>query len=173
MHFNFGWSGVGDGYYTVDSISPGVGGAGGNGTYTFNMQNSALIGAVPDYAMRVSDTTLSLGGDAGVDSLLFATNDTVDAPWTVSLDAPWATLADTTFAHAGWVRLHFDANTADTMRTAIATFTQANATLLVRLIQAPQNASADCPLTIVMESTRGSGWQGGAYLSIESTPTSP
>lgn len=47
FHINWGWGGAYDGYYTVDSLSPGAGGIGGNATYTFNMGNSAVIGIQP------------------------------------------------------------------------------------------------------------------------------
>ncbi len=47
MHFNFGWSGASDGYYSVDNINPpalGIGGGGGN----FNADQCAIIGIQPD-----------------------------------------------------------------------------------------------------------------------------
>ena len=47
FHVNWGWGGAYDGYYTTDSLSPGAGGVGGNATYTFNMNNSAVIGIQP------------------------------------------------------------------------------------------------------------------------------
>jgi len=81
LHFNFGWSGVGDGYFPVDSISPGVGGAGGNGTYTFNMNNSALLGLVPDYRLRVSDSAFSVSRLGECDSFLVAVNRSNYAAW--------------------------------------------------------------------------------------------
>lgn len=46
-HFNLGWGGYGDGFYTVDNIAPGSGGAGGNATYTFNLSQSAIFGIKP------------------------------------------------------------------------------------------------------------------------------
>lgn len=46
-HFNLGWGGYGDGFYTIDNIAPGGGGAGGNATYTFNMAQSAIFGIKP------------------------------------------------------------------------------------------------------------------------------
>lgn len=49
FHFNWGWGGWNDGFYTLDSLSPGSGGTGGNATYTFNLDNSALIGVSPIY----------------------------------------------------------------------------------------------------------------------------
>ena len=47
FHVNWGWGGYYDGYYTIDSLSPGAGGIGGNATYTFNLSNTALVGIMP------------------------------------------------------------------------------------------------------------------------------
>ena len=49
FHLNWGWGGSYNGYYTVDSLSPGAGGIGGNATYTFNLENMALFGVRPCY----------------------------------------------------------------------------------------------------------------------------
>lgn len=46
-HFNLGWGGYGDGFYTINNIAPGGGGAGGNSTYTFNNGQTALFGVEP------------------------------------------------------------------------------------------------------------------------------
>lgn len=46
-HFNMGWGGYGDGFYTINNIAPGGGGAGGNSTYTFNYGQTALFGVEP------------------------------------------------------------------------------------------------------------------------------
>ena len=54
FHVNWGWGGRHDGYYTLDSLSPGAGGIGGNATYTFNMNNAAVIGICP--AQPTNDT---------------------------------------------------------------------------------------------------------------------
>ncbi len=56
FHVNWGWGGAYDGYYTTDSLSPGAGGIGGNATYTFNLNNSAVIGIQP--AVVTDDTTV-------------------------------------------------------------------------------------------------------------------
>ena len=46
-HFNWGWSGYCDGYYTVDNMVPGTGGSGaGNGSY--NDDQDIIIGIIPD-----------------------------------------------------------------------------------------------------------------------------
>lgn len=73
FHVNWGWGGAYDGYYTVDSLSPGAGGIGGNATYTFNMQNAALFGVRPCYnndsvatvCLVPSDSTLGVVEGSG------------------------------------------------------------------------------------------------------------
>lgn len=47
FHFNWGWSGSNDGYYTLSNLVPGSGGAGG-GDYDFSEDQDVLIGIVPD-----------------------------------------------------------------------------------------------------------------------------
>lgn len=47
-HFNWGWSGVGDGFYTLDHLAPGSGGTGGGtGTYDFSNGQQILVGLQP------------------------------------------------------------------------------------------------------------------------------
>ena len=48
FHFNWGWGGYCDGYYTIGYLNPNPGGTGGNSTYTFNLSNVALIGIEPN-----------------------------------------------------------------------------------------------------------------------------
>ena len=168
MHFNFGWSGRGDGYFPVDSISPGVGGVGGNVTYTFNMSNAALLGLVPDYRLRVSDTLFSMNRDGGADSLLFAPNSAVNTVWSIVCDADWLTVQVDTFAHACQVRFFVSENNTGEERVATITFAQGGERCLVRVVQSAYNEEELCPVTVVMECTHGETWQGGAYLSLQS-----
>lgn len=168
LHFNFGWSGVGDGYFPVDSISPGVGGAGGNGTYTFNMNNSALLGLVPDYRLRVSDSAFSVSRLGECDSFLVAVNRSNYAAWSMNVDADWITVTADSLDPAGWVRFVAQENNSGQERVASLTFVQGNETCTVRVAQAAHDPEEMCPLTVVMESTHGDGWQGGANLTLES-----
>ena len=46
FHVNWGWGGSNDGYYTLNNLAPGSGGAGG-GSYVFTSNNAALIGIEP------------------------------------------------------------------------------------------------------------------------------
>ena len=168
LHFNFGWSGVGDGYFPVDSISPGVGGAGGNGTYTFNMNNSALLGLVPDYRLRVSDSAFSVSRLGECDSFLVAVNRSNYAAWSMAVDADWITVTADTLDPAGWVRFDVQENNSGQERVALLTFVQGSETCTVQVAQVAYDPEEMCPLTVVMESTHGDGWQGGANLTLES-----
>lgn len=64
FHVNWGWGGAYDGYYTTDSLSPGAGGIGGNATYTFNMNNSAVIGIMPAEATSDSIAVIDIRFDS-------------------------------------------------------------------------------------------------------------
>lgn len=46
FHFNWGWSGVGDGDFTLNNLVPGSGGVGG-GNYSFNDDQEIIIGLQP------------------------------------------------------------------------------------------------------------------------------
>lgn len=47
FHINWGWGGWCDGYYQIGLFNPTPGGTGGNSSYTFNLDNSVLIGIEP------------------------------------------------------------------------------------------------------------------------------
>ncbi len=46
FHFNWGWSGANDGYYSINSLNPGTGGA-GSGEGVFNFNQGAIFGVCP------------------------------------------------------------------------------------------------------------------------------
>ena len=169
FHFNFGWSGVGDGYYTTDDICPNVSPTGDvGGTYHFNQSNQALLGAVPDYRLHVSDSILTYSRDGGVSQLLFASIDTSDSPWDVSVDQPWVHIETNGINNVGAISVTVDENGSGSERQALVTFAQDGQTVVVNVVQTYYAEEDYCPITVVMESTRGGGWEGGAYLSFES-----
>ncbi len=57
FHVNWGWGGYQDGYYAISLLSPGSGGTGGNGTYTFNLDNVALTKIRPSTSWSTTGTT--------------------------------------------------------------------------------------------------------------------
>lgn len=58
FHFNWGWSGMYDGYFTVNNLNPGTGGT-GSGSGTFNSNQSAIFGIEPSYTSGLSAPTLN------------------------------------------------------------------------------------------------------------------
>ena len=47
FHFNWGWDGQNDGYYSLSALNPGSGGAGG-GSYSFTNNQQAIFGLEPN-----------------------------------------------------------------------------------------------------------------------------
>lgn len=49
FHFNWGWSGYGDGFYHISNLAPGINyqASGGNATYTFNLYQDIILGIQP------------------------------------------------------------------------------------------------------------------------------
>ena len=58
FHVNWGWGGYYDGFYTIDSLSPGAGSLGGEPFYTFNRYCSALFDVYP--APTPTDTLVTI-----------------------------------------------------------------------------------------------------------------
>lgn len=52
FHFNWGWSGWNDGYFTLSNLVPGSGGAGGGG-YDFSYDQDVIIGIEPDRTQAI------------------------------------------------------------------------------------------------------------------------
>ena len=170
MHFNFGWRGNSDGYYAIGDISPLHGGVGGNATYTFNMNNVALLGAVPVYGIGTGDSIMLLPQGGGTDSVLFSANSTVATPWTVDCDADWLTVGEATFTRAGWVGVSAGANNTGRDRVADLVFRHGNEQAEVKVVQSAYNDDERCPMTVELFTSGPAswGWRGEACLTIES-----
>ena len=56
FHINWGWGGSCDGYYAFGYLNPAPGGTGGNATYTFNLNNVAIIGIEPNNSFGTTTT---------------------------------------------------------------------------------------------------------------------
>ncbi|MEZ5199519.1 MAG: C10 family peptidase [Bacteroidales bacterium] len=59
FHMNWGWGGVYDGYFSLDNLSPGTGGAGG-GSGSFTSGQQALMGIEPPEGGNPGGSTLDL-----------------------------------------------------------------------------------------------------------------
>lgn len=61
FHVNWGWGGYYDGYYVIGDLHPSSGGTGSNSSYTFNLDNVALIGIQPHTGWdTVGNTTVNM-----------------------------------------------------------------------------------------------------------------
>ena len=58
FHFNWGWSGMYDGYFLVNNLNPGTGGAGSGSSGTYNSSQAAIFGIQPTYS-NISAPTLN------------------------------------------------------------------------------------------------------------------
>lgn len=85
FHINWGWSGTADGYYAMGNLVPSFGGAGAN-SGSYNLQNMALVGIVPNAQWGETTTVaVSANGPATVSGASsYAFGDTV----TVNVIAP-------------------------------------------------------------------------------------
>lgn len=84
FHFNWGWGGTYDGYFSMGALNPHGGGAGSNGSGTYNMGNDATIGIRPNTSWNATgNTTITVnttGGDNGCSTFgagTYAFGDTV------------------------------------------------------------------------------------------------
>lgn len=85
FHVNWGWGGYNNGYFTMGSLNPGVGGIGGNSSGTYNLNNVALIGIRPNTNWSttgnttVTATTTGHGSASGGGSYPFGDTVTLSA----------------------------------------------------------------------------------------------
>ena len=136
FHFNWGWSGANDGYYTLTNLNPGGGGAGGGG-YVFNDGQSAIFGIEPGstiaaptnlaYTLNGSnDITLTWNGVSAASSYnVYCDGNLVGntTSTTYSVTAPFGT-------HDYWVRC-VDANSQLSLSSNTVTVTIAYQTPIV------------------------------------------
>ncbi|MDE5607544.1 MAG: C10 family peptidase [Muribaculaceae bacterium] len=55
FHFNWGWSGMSDGYFALEALNPGSLGTGGGGGGGYNFTQDALIGLQPNKGQAVEE----------------------------------------------------------------------------------------------------------------------
>ncbi|MBQ9545731.1 MAG: C10 family peptidase [Bacteroidales bacterium] len=127
LHINWGWGGGYDGYYAMGAFSPGGGGAGGNSTYTFNGNNSAIMNIIPNGVLKCNPERLSVGRNGGVATTFVSSSMLKNTEWNVDCDAEWlhfsansgSGLGDTTM-----VTIYADTNYSGESRSATVVFRQ-------------------------------------------------
>lgn len=105
FHVNWGWSGHGNGYYSITALkatTEGIGGAGGNG---YNYQQSAMIGLQPDQGSRQGDAGYVVVEQCVTDATTVAAGTSVEfdlgrisnrGPFTIDLQAAVGLFVDNT-----------------------------------------------------------------------------
>ena len=102
FHFNWGWSGSNDGYFTLSNLKPGSGGAGG-GSYDFSEEQEVIIGIVPknkpitiSWSVKgvVSTTEIMLENPLVLPAEPEACNGKVFAGWTMQSEVSGEAPAD-------------------------------------------------------------------------------
>lgn len=65
LHINWGWGGAYDGYFFCDALEPGGSGIGGNSEHSYSMDQSIIVGIVPDSNEWAAQYTVGLSATAG------------------------------------------------------------------------------------------------------------
>lgn len=87
FHFNWGWSGMSDGYFSLDALNPGSLGAGGGAGGGYNFTQDAVLGIQPPTGKPAEVRPLqlaqmgSLTADVENDSIKFALFGEADGMW--------------------------------------------------------------------------------------------
>ena len=93
FHFNWGWGGQSDGYYTMSNLNP---------SHVFNEGQRAIIGMEPDSnLLSVSPTSITIAGTGGNASATVYSAPLDSNNWTARTDQSWITLSRTTGAGLG------------------------------------------------------------------------
>lgn len=168
FHFNFGWSGDGDGYYAIGAIVVPRGPNGEFGSYDFSGHNQALIGAVPLYALRLNDSVKAFTRHGGSDTAFLALNPQNNAPLDIQYHADWLTVDTLDSLGVVVLALVADVNHSGLQREALISFTQGTESVSLRVIQDCYAEEDYCPVTVVMSSRRSGGWPNNSHLTLES-----
>jgi hypothetical protein len=127
FHFNFGWGGSSDGYFTV--ASP-VG---------FTDDQNALFGIKPISGetpdLTVSPTSYNFSASGGTSSTISITS---NQSWTISKNADWLTTSKTNGSNNDTFTMTATVNTSASSRNAIVTITGGGLTATVTVTQDPQ-----------------------------------
>ena len=124
FHFNWGWSGSYDGFFSLNAMTPGTGGIGGGG-YDFSEDQDAIIGIEPA-GISVNPTSVQIPS-AGGSATVTVTAGNANSAWTATSSASWVSFTPTTGSGSGattTMTISATANNTGSTRTATITLTQ-------------------------------------------------
>lgn len=129
LHFNWGWGGSMDGYYTTYSMNPG--------SYAFTVSQAAVMGIQPNTGFNVSPTNFTIS----------SSNETVSfdvqsisggGNWTVTSNDSWIMTVPSSGTGNGLVQnvvVMATANSSNSPRTGTITVTQGSHQAVVTIVQ--------------------------------------
>ena len=137
FHFNWGWGGYCDGFYSINSMEPGSGGIGsGNGSY--NESQSAIFGIEPNAGLFAIPNALTFSGLGGSKTFMVRSSTASSQSWTATSSQSWLTITPSTGAGSGantTVTAIATRNNTASERTATITITQGSASTTVSVVQ--------------------------------------
>ncbi len=145
FHFNFGWGGAHDGYYSYTHIVPQATGIGG-GAGDYSIKNEAIYGIEPDVAPLIvtpQNVEFNCYGDSAIINIR-STNSL--SSWTASSSAAWLTLSATSGTGScsfSTIMAKASHNTSGSSRTATITVTHNGQSKTVTITQPDGTISPD------------------------------
>ncbi|MBR5982408.1 MAG: C10 family peptidase [Bacteroidales bacterium] len=125
FHFNWGWSGDCDGFFSLNAMTPGSTGGIGGGGYDFSEDQDAIIGIEPA-GISVNPTSVQIPS-AGGSATVTVTAGNANSAWTATSSASWVSFTPTTGSGNGastTMTISASANNTGSTRTATITLTQ-------------------------------------------------
>ncbi len=171
FHFNWGWGGYYDGYFAIGALNPGGGGTGSNSTYTFNLDNLALINVHPNNTLRVSPNSLTFAKNGGSQSVQIMTSQN-SASWSATSNQSWVTTSPSTGNGSGstsTLTITAAANNTGSNRTATVTIRQGNLQSTISVVQYGCSDDEKCVLKIAMNDSYNDGWDGASLTMTDAS----
>ena len=144
FHFNWGWSGDCDGFFSLNAMTPGSTGGIGGGGYDFSEDQDAIIGIEPA-GITVNPATVQIPS-AGGSATVTVTAGNANLAWTATSSASWVSFDPTTGSGSGastTMTISASANNTGSTRTATITLTQGSQTATVSVSQLDGTISLD------------------------------
>lgn len=126
VHVNWGWGGMGDGYFTLSPLPMYSAGA------------QAIVGIVPEGILYSNKKSFEVAETGLDDSLTIFTNNLNSTGWTAYSDSNWITVSPTSGSGGGaqaTLVIHVDTNTTGANRSGHVIVRQANDSIIIPIMQ--------------------------------------
>lgn len=138
FHFNWGWGGMYDGYFTTDHLAPMGGGIGSNSTNDFTTLQNAIVGIEPDsLILKVTPCNVQVAAVLDSSRITVKTSTSNANGWTAMTSASWIHLENTSGNGGGataTIRFTVDSNDG-LCRVGYITIRQGYEAKIVKVLQ--------------------------------------